>query len=378
MENPMIYLDNAATTPMREEVIETMHSCMKDVYGNPSSIHQAGRKARVLVERARRIVSKKLNVSPSEIFFTSGGTEANNAILWGCYKDLGKKHFITSPLEHPAVLHSVESIARYHNAGVSLIDIDSKGNVDLEHLEFLLKENPGSVVSLMHANNEIGNLMPMNAVSKLCRQFDALFHSDMVQTMGKLHLDLQALDVDFAVASAHKFHGPKGAGLMFVRKGKSFRPWIMGGGQERNMRAGTENIYGIAGLAKALELAEDTMGMDQEHINNLRWMFLQLVKEKLPDVSFNGDAEGSALNTIVNLSLPEKINSEMLLPNLDIAGFCVSSGSACSSGSTTGSHVLTAMGVSDDRPSLRVSFSRFNTIEEVQNFVEVLRRLCHE
>ena len=374
----MIYLDNAATTPLREEVIEAMYACMKDVYGNPSSVHQAGRKARVLVEQARRSVSGILNASPSEIFFTSGGTEANNAILWGCYKDLGKKHFITSPLEHPAVLQSLESLARYHDAGISFVDIGHNGHVDLDHLEFLLKEHPDSVVSLMHANNEIGNLMPMNAVSKLCRKYGALFHSDMVQTLGKLQIDLQSVDVDFAVGSAHKFHGPKGVGFMFVRKGKFFKPWIMGGGQERNMRAGTENIYGIAGQARALELAAETMIHDQEHINNMRKELLKLVREKCPGVSFNGDVEGSALNTIVNLSLPEKINAEMLLPNLDIAGFCVSAGSACSSGSTTGSHVLTAMGVGEDRPSVRVSFSRFNTLEEIRKFADVLEKLYRE
>jgi cysteine desulfurase len=367
-----IYLDNAATTPLLPEVVDVMHACLRDVYGNPSSVHAPGRKARVEVEGARRTISKLMQASPGEIFFTSGGTEANNAILWGCLRDLKRTHFITTGLEHPAVLQTLEAMVKYSGASVSMVDVDAAGRLDLEHLEFLLKQHSGAVVSLMHANNEIGNLLPVKEVGVLCRRYDALFHSDTVQTAGKFALNMKQLPFDFAVASAHKFHGPKGVGFMYVRPGRFFRPFINGGGQERSMRAGTENVYGIVGMARAFQLAHATMEEDQQHIRRLRKQFIDGIRERLPGTAFNGDAEGSALHTIVNVLLPPGIDAEMLLPRLDMEGISISSGSACSSGSTTSSHVLTALGTDQSRPSVRVSFSRFNTAEEVDRLTDVL------
>ena len=373
--NDAIYLDNAATTPLLAEVVEAMQVCMRDVFGNPSSVHAPGRKARVEVERARRTISKLLQVSPGEIFFTSGGTEANNAILWGCLRDLKRTHFITSGLEHPAVLQTLEAMVKYAGAVVSMVDNDDAGRLDLDHLEFLLKQHPNSVVSLMHANNEIGNLLPVNEVGLLCRRYDALFHSDTVQTAGKFMLNMKQLPFDFAVASAHKFHGPKGVGFMYVRPGKYFRPFIHGGGQERNMRAGTENVYGIVGMARAFQLAHATMEEDQQHIRDLRKQFMDALREQLPEASFNGDAHGSALHSILNILLPAGLDAEMLLPRLDMEGISVSSGSACSSGAAGSSHVLTTLGVDQSRPSIRVSFSRFNTIEDAKRLIDVLVNL---
>lgn len=371
----IIYLDNAATTPIFNEVIEVMSACMRDVYGNPSSVHGPGRKARVEVERARRTVSRLLNVSPGEIFFTSGGTEANNAILWGCMRDLKRDFFISSPMEHPAVLQTLEALVKYSGARVGFVDVDSKGHIDINHLEFLLKENPAAVVSLMHANNEIGNMLAVKEVGDLCKRYDALFHCDTVQTAGKYLLDMKQLPFDFGVASAHKFHGPKGVGFMYIRQGKFFRPLINGGAQERTMRAGTENVYGIVGLAKALQLMHLSQQEDQSHITSLKNLLIKEIKEKIPAACFNGDTEGSSMHSIVNISLPAMDNSDGLLPSLDMEGICVSSGSACSSGATSYSHVLTALGTDKNRPSLRVSFSRFNTRDEVLKLVDTLVKI---
>ncbi len=377
MSNPQtIYLDNAATTPLFEPVADTMASCMKQVYGNPSSVHGPGRRARVEVENARRTVARLMNVSPSEIFFTSGGTEASNAILWGCLHELHRSHFITSPLEHPAVLQTLEAMVKYGGATFSMVDVDPLGRIDLQHLEVLMNQHPDAVVSLMHANNEIGNLLPVNEVGALCQKYGALFHSDTVQTTGKFLLNLRQLPFDFAVASAHKFHGPKGVGFMYIRQGKFFNPFLTGGGQERNMRAGTENVCGIAGLAMALQLMHDTMEADQQHIRSLKQLLISLVAENIPEATFNGDARGSSIHTIVNIALPQHVDAEMLLPRLDMEGFSVSSGSACASGSTKTSHVLTALGADQNRPSLRVSFSRFNTPQQVQQLVDLLKKIC--
>lgn len=375
MEKRLIYFDNAASTPMSEGVIAAVYESMRAVYGNPSSVHEQGRRARVLVEQARRSIAKLLRVSPGEIIFTSGGTEANNAILRGCCLDLGYRHFITSRLEHPAVLKCLEALQDSGDAEVHYVDLESNGHIKLEHLAELLAQYFGSLVSLMHANNETGNLLPVNAVSALCRKHKALFHSDTVQTIGKFDVDFSALGMDFAAASAHKFHGPKGVGFMFVRSGHFFEPFIKGGGQERNMRAGTENIHGIVGMAKALEEAHESMTEDMKHIKSLKTDCMHLLKQHIPGIGFHGDAEGSSLHTILNIFLPEGIDAEMLLPALDIEGICVSAGSACASGVSKGSHVLAAMGADGNRPSLRVSFSRYNTPDEVTKLVDVLKRV---
>ncbi len=373
MNKALIYLDNAASTPIDMEVQAVMIDSF-EVFGNPSSVHVQGRKARVLVEKARRTVAKIMHVPPAEIFFTSGGTEANNAILWGCALDLGFKHFITSPLEHPAVLKPLEFLRQFAGIQVHFVHIDTLGHIDLKHLERLLEEYPGALVSLMHANNETGNLLPVNAVSELCKKLRAVFHSDTVQTIGKYSMDLSQLGFDYAVASAHKFHGPKGVGFMAIRSGKFFKPFITGGGQERNMRAGTENLPAIIGLTKALEIAHRRMAEDREYISSLKSACIGLLRERIPGVSFNGDAAGSSLHTILNVSLPLDMDAEMLLPSLDIAGICVSSGSACASGSNKTSHVLSAMGVDTHRPSVRISFGRQNTLKEVIVLVDVLAR----
>ncbi len=374
MDKAMIYLDNAASTPLDGMVLDVMTACQRDIYGNPSSVHGEGRKARVAVEQARRTIAGLMNVSPSEVFFTSGGTEANNAILWGCARDFGHRHFITSRLEHPAVLRPLEVLREAMDIHVHHVEVDPLGHIDTDHLAGLLRRYPGSVVSLMHANNETGNLLPVKAVAALCREHQAPFHSDTVQTAGKFNLDIDNLDIDYAVASAHKFHGPKGAGFMVVRPGKFFKPFITGGTQERNMRAGTENVCGIVGMAKALEVAHERMEEDQVHIAVLKKECIRLLREQIPGVTFNGDAEGSSLHTILNLSLPAGTDAEMLLPKLDIAGICVSSGSACASGTSKGSHVLEALGADPDRPSLRVSFSRYNALDEVATLVKNLNR----
>ena len=371
----MIYFDNAASTPMHEEVIKVITDCMHDVYGNPSSVHELGRRARVVVEQSRRTIARLLNASPSEIFFTSGGTEASNAILWGCYKDLGRRIFITGRLEHPAVLQTLETLKKIMDVEVYFVRHQPNGHVCLDHLEELLKAHPSAVVSLMHANNEIGNLLPLKSVAALCDQYDALFHSDTVQTIGKYHIDLSQSLMDFAAASAHKFHGPKGVGFMFIKKGHALTPFVTGGGQERETRAGTENVYGIAGMAKALEMAYLDMESDQKHIASLKQTCMTLLQEKITGVVFFGDPSGSSLHTILNISLPKGKKAEMLLPALDIRGICVSSGSACSSGSVKRSAVLQALNTDPERPSLRMSFSRYNTLEEVRRVADNLAEI---
>ncbi len=373
---PLTYLDNAASTPLRKEVIDVMHDCMQNVYGNPSSLHEQGRKAKVVIEQARRSTARLMGVTPSEVFFTSGGTEAINTILSRCVADLSRNCFITSRVEHPAVLKCLELLSKEANIEVHYLDNDAKGHISLSHLEERLSGTKDAVVVLMHANNEIGNLLPVKAVSELCKSHNALYFSDTVQTIGKYEVQLPNLGIDFAIASAHKFHGPKGAGFMVVRSAHLFKSLLRGGGQERNMRAGTENVYGIAGMAKALELAHEQMEADQKHISGLKQTCISLLRENIQDVQFNGDAEGSSLHTILNVSLPEGIDPNMIMPALDIEGICVSSGSACSSGSIKRSAVLEALHAEPGRPSVRVSFSRFNTAEEVVYFVKKLSAIC--
>ncbi len=376
MKRKAVYFDNAASTPLDREVLQVMEHCQWEVYGNPSSVHEHGRKARVELEQSRRTIAGIMNVSPSEVFFTSGGTEANNAILWGCALDGRIRNFITSPLEHPAVLRPLELICREKGMGLHYVKNGNTGHVDLEHLSLLLGKYPDALVSLMHANNETGNLIPVKAVAELCREHGALFHSDTVQTIGKFETNIQKLGFDYAVASAHKFHGPKGAGFMVIKGGREFSPIIRGGGQERNMRAGTENVYGIAGMAKALEISAGRIEKDMEHISGLKSELIRLLYENIDGVQFNGDAEGSSLYTILNITLPARVDPEMLLPALDIEGYSVSTGSACSSGSNKGSHVLEALGRSGTEASLRVSFSRYNTIDEARGLAGVLKKLC--
>lgn len=371
-----IYLDNAATTPIAPEVIDSMVEVMQNNYGNPSSVHAHGRVARAEIEKARRTVSHILGASPAEIFFTSGGTEADNMAIVCSVRDLGVKHIITSELEHHAVLHTVDEMEQRHRTRITKVRLAENGHIDLSHLkELLQQENEPTLVSLMHGNNEIGNLLDLKAVSTLCREHGAYFHSDTVQTMTHYDIDLKELDIDFITASAHKFHGPKGVGFLYVNSDVRIRPMLHGGAQERNMRGGTENIYGIVGLAKAMELAYGHMSEHAGHILSLKNKMIALLEEVIPDVRFNGDAQGDSLYTVLNVSFPETSISEMLLFNLDILGISASGGSACSSGSNVGSHVLAALNSGDTRPAIRFSFSRYNTERDIEVTVSKLKEL---
>ena len=372
MKTPAIYFDNAATTPVYPEVAELMFQLIKENFGNPSSIHEQGRKARAVVEGARRQLAGLLYTQPGELFFTSGGTEANNAILWGCCKDLKRKRFITTPLEHPSVLQPLKALKEIMGCEVEFLKVNERGVPDLHHLDSLLSQGDPAVVTLMHANNEIGNLLPVVEVGELCRKHGALFHSDTVQTIGKLRVELQNLPFDFAVVSAHKFHGPKGVGAMYIRAGTGVKSFLSGGAQERNMRAGTENVIGIAGMAEALAMTLRDLDETREEIKKIRAFLLKTLPHAIPGVHFNGDPFGESLHTILNLSLPKEMDASMLLPRIDLAGISVSTGSACSSGSNKPSHVLIALGIDHDIPNLRLSFSRYNTLEEAEKLLEVL------
>lgn len=370
-----VYLDNAATTPLDPQVLAAMLPMLEKGFGNPSSIHSYGREVRTAIEQSRKTVAKLLNTSPSEIFFTSGGTEANNMAISCTIRDLGIKHAITSPIEHHAVLHTLEEQARSGHIKLSMVDIDAKGHIKLDHLEKLLAENDRTFVSLMHANNEIGNLLPLKKVGEICAKYNAIFHSDTVQTMGHYAFDLQDLNVHFITCAAHKFHGPKGVGFLYINNKIKIHPFIYGGAQERNMRGGTENVYGIVGLAKALELCYANLEKHQHQIKELKKYMAEKLVEAIPGVEFNGDTMGESLYTVLNVSFPPTEIAEMLLMNLDINGVAASGGSACSSGSDVGSHVLTALGVNPDRPAVRFSFSKFSTKEEVDFALEKLKEM---
>ncbi len=370
-----VYLDNAATTPIDEKVVEAMLPVLKEQFGNPSSIHGFGRQARAIIEKARKQVAGFLNVSPAEIFFTSGGTEADNMAIRCAVNDLGIKHAITSKIEHHAVLHTLEALEKAGSIKLSFVKLSADGHVDLDSLEELLKTNERSLVSLMHANNEIGNLIDLVKVGELCRKYNAIFHSDTVQTMAHYRFDLQKIPVDFITCSAHKFHGPKGIGFLYVNSNVRIRPMIYGGAQERNMRGGTENIYGIVGLAKAMEIALDAVDEHHAHILGLKNYMIEQLEATIPGVEFNGDAKGNSLYTVLNVCFPKTDVAEMLLFNLDIDGIAASGGSACSSGSDQGSHVLRQVQKDMERPSVRFSFSKYNTKEEIDFVVGKLKGL---
>jgi cysteine desulfurase len=372
-----VYFDNAATTPIHPEVIDVMVEALRNDYGNPSSIHAKGRQVRTIIEKARKTVANLLNVSPAEIFFTSGGTEANNTAITRGIKDHNIKHAITSPLEHHAVLHTLEELEKEGLITLTLLNVDSLGRPDLDQLDQLLASQPQTFVSLMHANNEIGTMTDIEVASAICKKHNALFHSDTVQTMGHFVHDLEKLQVDFVNAAAHKFHGPKGVGFIYINRNTKIRPFIYGGAQERNMRGGTENVYGIVGLAKALELAYRDMDAHAAHILGLKTYMMDRLKATIPDVQFNGDLNpATSLYTVLNVSFPCTDLSDMMLFNLDIAGICASGGSACSSGSNIGSHVLRAIGANTERPCVRFSFSHFNTKEEIDFVVEKVAERC--
>lgn len=370
-----IYFDNAATTAIDPEVADAMTDYMRNHYGNPSSIHSYGREVRNGIEKARKTVAQALNVTPSEIFFTSGGTEANNTAIYCSVRDLGVTHIISSRIEHHAVTHTVEELEKAGKVKVSWVNLDDKGRVDIGHFGELLKTGEKTLVSLMHANNEIGNLLPLQKVAQLCIEAGAYFHCDTVQTMGHFPMDLSSIPVHFVTCAAHKFHGPKGVGFLYIRHDVKIHPFIFGGAQERNMRGGTENVYGIIGLAKALEISCRDMQDHADHVEGIKKYMAKRLKEEILGIRFNGDCMGESLYTVLNVAFPAGDQSEMLLFNLDISGIACSGGSACSSGSNSGSHVLRAIYGQENRPSVRFSFSKFNTREEVDFTVERLKEL---
>jgi len=374
-----VYLDNAATTQMRDEVIEEMTLVMKGFYGNPSSVHSYGRSSKSLIENARKTVAGFLNVSASEIIFTSGGTEADNLVLNSAVRDLGVKRIITSQIEHHAVLYTLDQLKACYGIEVVYVNLGKNGEVDLGHLEELLKaSDEKTLVSLMHINNEIGNLLDIRVVSEICKSYNALFHSDTVQSVGHYEMDLNEIPVDFTAASAHKFHGPKGVGFAFVRKHSGLKPLIFGGEQERGHRAGTESVHNIIGLEIALKLAYKNLREEREHISSIKNYFIQQLEANVPGVKFNGSSKdsGKSTYTLINVCLPvSREKALLLLFQLDLKGIACSRGSACQSGSDKGSHVLEAFLSEDDlnKPSLRFSFSKFNTTQEIDYVVTVLK-----
>ena len=371
-----IYFDNAATTSLDPLVLEAMMPYLTEKFGNPSSIYSYGRESRLAIENARKSVAKILNAHPAEIFFTSGGTESSNTIITAAIRDLGCKHIISSPIEHHATLHSVEYLHHHDDIKLSFVKILPSGHVDLEDLERLLAENEErALVTLMHANNEIGNLLDLHAVGDICQKYNAIFHSDTVQTVGHYPFDLRNTPVHFITGAGHKFHGPKGVGILYINENVKIKPYIHGGSQERNMRAGTENLYGIVGFAKALELATANYEKDSAYIKGIKTYMKEQLQKNFSGLSFNGDVDGRSLYTVLNVSFPKNEKSEMILFNLDINHICVSGGSACTSGVDIGSHVIRAINNNPNQVPVRFSFSKHNTKEEVDAVIEKLKGL---
>ncbi|HEX4372476.1 MAG TPA: cysteine desulfurase family protein [Puia sp.] len=371
-----IYFDNAATTSLDPQVLEVMMPYLTEKFGNPSSIYSYGRETRMAIESARKTVAKILNAHPAEIFFTSGGTESSNTAINAAVYDLECKHIISSPLEHHAVLHTIDHLRKTGAATVSHVKLLPNGHVDLDDLkDQLAASDKKTLVSLMHANNEIGNMLDIIAVGELCKQYNAIFHSDTVQTVGHFPFDLKNIFIHFITGAGHKFHGPKGIGILYINENVKINPFIHGGSQERNMRAGTENVYGVAGFAKALEMATANYEMDSAHIKDVKMYMMEQLKKHFSQVDFNGDPCGKSLYTVLNVSFPKTERSDMLLLNLDINHICASGGSACTSGAEQGSHVITALHNNKDNVAVRFSFCKHNTKDEVDVVVEKLREL---
>lgn len=372
-----IYLDNAATTPLDPEVFEAMKPFLLEDFGNPSSTHSHGRKVRSAIEMGRKKIAEILNCTPGEIIFTSGGTEADNAIIMSSIQTYNIKHAISSAIEHHAVSHTLEVLAKEGVIELHLVKLDGRGNVDYNDLERLLKTYPGSLVSLMHANNEIGNLLDIDRVAELVNQHNGYFHSDTVQSVGHYRHDLKKLKIHAMTAAAHKFHGPKGIGFMYINKDKKIQSFVHGGAQERNMRGGTENTFGIVGLTKAMEIAYQDLEHHAEYIKGLKARMIERLQENIPGVTFNGTSGDldNSLYTVLNVSFPESEENEMLLFNLDMIGISASGGSACSSGASTGSHVLNALYPGSKRGAVRFSFSKFTQPEDIEHTVEKLAEL---
>ena len=368
-----IYFDNAATTPLAPEVLEAMMPYLTEKFGNPSSIYSYGRETRLAIEQARKSVAKNLGAKPAEIFFTSGGTESSNTVLNAAINDLGCKHIISSPIEHHATLHTVTHLAKLHNLTLSFVQILPNGHIDMDHLATLLAASTEkTIVTIMHANNEIGNMIDMAAVGQLCKQHHAYFHSDTVQTVGHFPFELSQLPVDFITGAGHKFHGPKGVGILYINENVKISPLVHGGSQERNMRAGTENLYGIVGFAKALELATEKHEEERAYIQSLKQYLHDQLIAKIPSVSFNGDPFGRSLYNLLSVNFPKNEKTEMILFNLDMHHVCASGGSACSSGAQQGSHVINALNKGSEIVTVRFSFSKQNTIAEIDQVVTAL------
>ncbi|WP_350287447.1 cysteine desulfurase family protein [uncultured Croceitalea sp.] len=379
-----VYLDNAATTQVRDGVIAKMQDALGTFYGNPSSTHSFGRSAKTTIEKARKTIAKYLNAHPSEIVFTSGGTEADNMILRCAVRDRGVKTIVTTKIEHHAVLHTAEELQKEYGIQLLFVNLDTYGNPDMVHLKELLhQDDTKKLVSLMHVNNEIGNLINMEDICTLCKDADALFHSDTVQSVGHFQWDLEKTPVDFLTAAAHKFHGPKGVGFAFVRKNSGLKPLIVGGSQERGFRAGTEPFHNIVGLEEAFIAAYDNLDEEKKYVSNLKAHFIERVKTELPEAEFNGwsgDMEKSTY-TLTNVRLPfDAQKSLMLLFHLDLKGIACSKGSACQSGSAKGSHVLSEILDEEElkKPSLRFSFSKYNTLEELDYTIDVLKEFAED
>lgn len=378
MSNKKVYLDNAATTPIAKEVVDAIMPYLTEHFGNPSSSHSFGRKTKTAIENSRRVIAKALNCSPSEITFTSGGTEADNLAMHAAVYDLGCTHIITSPIEHSAVIKCAETMASGGQVKLTLLDLDNKGRISLTQLEELLSGDQKCFVTLMHGNNEIANILPIQEVAELCQKYGAIFHSDTVQTMGHYRFDLQKLPVHFINASAHKFHGPKGVGFIYINKSLKINPEIIGGGQERGIRGGTENLYGIVGMAKAIELCYSDLEEHIEYVKGLKNYMIQQLEDSIPGICFNGDCtDDNSLYTVLNVTFPPNKNSDMVLFLLDLEGIACSGGSACSSGASKGSHVLDSIhALKSNCASVRFSFSRYNTIEEIDFTLEKIKELC--
>jgi len=371
-----IYFDNAATTPLDAEVLNAMMPYLTSHFGNPSSIYSYGRESRLAIENARKSVAKILNAHPAEIFFTSGGTESSNTAITAAVRDLGCKHIITSKIEHHATLHTVEHLYHSGEAALSYVKLLPDGHIDMDDLEKILASSEEKcLVTLMHANNEIGNILDIHTVGNLCKLYNAVFHSDTVQTVGHFPFDLRNTPVHFITGAGHKFHGPKGVGMLYINENVKIKPFINGGSQERNMRAGTENLYGIVGFAKALEIATAQYENESAYIKSLKLYMLEQMKQHIKTVSFNGDPLGKSLYTVLSVSFPKSEKTEMLLFNLDINHICASGGSACTSGADAGSHVIRAINNNPNQVTVRFSFSKENTKEEIDIVVNKLKEI---
>lgn len=372
-----VYLDNAATTPMDPKIIEMTSKMMSSHFGNPSSIHSFGRESKIIVESARKTIAQLLNTSPSSIFFTSGGTEADNMAIMSGIHDYNITHAITSKLSHHAVLYPLQDLAKNGVIKLSYVDIDENGIICLNHLKQLLEMNARTFVSIMHANNEIGVIQDIKSIGDLCLDYNAIFHSDTVQTIGHYTFNMKQTNVDFMAASAHKFHGPKGIGFIYISENIKIKPILRGGAQERNMRAGTENIYGIAGLALAMKISYSNLEEERKYIEEIKLYMIEKLKSEIADVQFYGNCTDmkNSLYTVLSCHFPETDIAEMLLFNLDILGIACSGGSACASGGSKGSHVLTEIVPESKRPGIRFSFSKYTTKEDINFTIKQLKSL---